>query len=396
MVQRLLIGGAGLALAVAGAVVGVGIGAWTGWTAGGSTVTVLATTTEASVQAAPVLPAAAGAFDAAAIYRARSAGVVTIFATFGSDGATAQGSGFVVGADGTILTSAHVITDAGTQEAGAPVTAASTIYVEFADRDRVPARIIGWDVFSDVGAIRVDPAVHALTPVPLGRSAAVGVGDPVAAIGSPFGNEGSLSVGVVSAVRRSVESLTSDYNLVDAIQTDAPINHGNSGGPLFDRAGDVIGINAQIRSASGSAEGVGFAVPIDVARHALAQLQASGRVRYAFVGIRSEDLTPAVARALRLSVSSGAVIEHVDAGTGASAAGLRGGTRDVTVNGQTYRTGGDVIVAIAGVPVRSSDDVARIVALRLQPGQTVPFELVRGGKRLTLRVRLGQRTAAAG
>ena len=232
--------------------------------------------------------------------------------------------------------------------------------------------------------------------MPLGESSGVRVGDPVAAIGSPFGNEGSLSVGVVSATRRSIASLTSDYNLVDAIQTDAPINHGNSGGPLFDRGGRVIGISAQIRSSSGTAEGVGFAVPIDAARSALRQIVATGHVRYAFVGIRSEDLTPSIARVLAYPVAEGAVIDRVDAGTGAAAAGLRGGTRNVEVNGATFRVGGDVIVAIAGRPVRGADDVARIVATGLMPGQLVPFTVLRGKQRLIVKVKLGERSPASG
>ena len=151
---------------------------------------------------------------------------------------------------------------------------ADRVYVEYQDLDRVPARVVGWDVFDDVALIQVDPQDHALAPVPLGDSSAVAVGEPVAAIGSPFGQEDSLGVGVVSATHRSIESLTSKYSLVDAIQTDAPINHGNSGGPLFDARGRVIGINAQIRSDSGTAEGVGFAVPIDSARRSMEQLVA--------------------------------------------------------------------------------------------------------------------------
>ena len=142
--------------------------------------------------------------------------------------------------------------------------AATEVYVEFADGDRVGAEIVGWDLFYDVGLLKVRPAEHALVVVPLGDSADVVVGEPVAAIGSPFGQAGSLAVGVVAATRRSVESLTSGYSVIDAIQIDAPINRGNSGGPLFNALGEVIGINAQIRSESGNAEGVGFAIPINV------------------------------------------------------------------------------------------------------------------------------------
>lgn len=383
--------------AVAGGVAAVGIGTWAGWIGRDPAVSPVATRPATTIALPEIATApTSGVFDPARIYRQRSSGVVTIDAVFaGGSGSASQGSGFIVATDGTILTSAHVITDAGSGD-GAVVHAATKVYVEFDDRDRVAATIVGWDVFSDVGVLKVDPRQHALLPVPLGDSAAVRVGDPVAAIGSPFGNEGSLSVGVVSATRRSIASLTSDYNLVDAIQTDAPINHGNSGGPLFDRGGRVIGISAQIRSSSGAAEGVGFAVPIDAARHALRQIIATGHVRYAFVGIRSEDLTPSIARVLGYPVAEGAVIDRVDPGTGAAAAGLRGGTRSVAVNGATFRVGGDVIVGIADRRVRSADDVARIVAVGLEPGQVVPFTVLRGEKRLVVKVRLGERASASG
>src|SRR5439155_16288243 len=239
-------------------------------------------------------PLAGNGFDPARIYAQRSAGVVTIYAVFAAAQESTQGSGFVVSGDGLILTNSHVITTAG-QDPRATPRAADALYVEFADHDRVPAKIVGWDVFDDVGVVRIDPKQHSVTPVPLGNSAAVRVGDPVAVIGSPFGNENSLAVGVVSATRRSIDSLTSpDYNLIDAIQTDAPINHGNSGGPMFDARGRVVGINAQIRSSTGGSgfEGVGFAVPIDSARRSLTQILQTGSVRYAYIGIETEDLTP--------------------------------------------------------------------------------------------------------
>src|SRR6478736_8142639 len=255
--------------------------------------------------------------------KGRAGGVVTIYSVFGSgSGANAaQGSGFVVSGDGVILTNSHVVTTAG--EGGGAVTPASSVYVEFKDRDRVAAKIVGWDVFDDVGVIKVDPKTHALAPVPLGDSSKVVVGQPVAAIGSPFGNENSLSVGVVSATKRAPDSLTAPhYSLVDAIQIDAPINHGNSGGPLFDAHGRVIGITAQIRSASGNAEGVGFAIPIDTAKRALDQLLRTGKVAYAYVGVTTQDVTPGLAKKFGLDSPHGALIAKVEPGTPAARAGL--------------------------------------------------------------------------
>ena len=250
----------------------------------GATRTVVVRQSATAGDLAPVVaakPLVGNGFQPAQIYRSRAAGVVTIVSYFDDaslpNARAGQGSGFVVRSDGTILTSAHVITTAG-QGTSAPTKTARTVYVEFSDGDRVPAKVVGADLYDDVGIIKVAPGQHALSPVPLGNSSRVVVGQPVAAIGSPFGNADSLSVGVVSAIRRSIPSLTTAYNLVDAIQTDAPINHGNSGGPLFDARGRVIGINAQIRSTDTSSgfEGVGFAVPIDSARRSLDQIETTG------------------------------------------------------------------------------------------------------------------------
>ena len=340
-----------------------------------------------SVSAARPLPG--NGFDPARIYEERAPGVVTIFAHFGR--ADGQGSGFVVSEDGVILTNAHVITNAGEADTAAETKAADELFVEFDDGDLVPATVVGWDVFDDVGVLRVDPGLHAVAPVPLGDSSEVAVGEPVAAIGSPFGAESSLSVGVVSATRRSIPALTSEYQLVDAIQTDAPINKGNSGGPLFDARGRVIGINAQIRSNSGVNEGVGFAVPINAARRSLEQLLEDGEVSYAYVGISTDDLTPSLARRLELKASRGALVVDVTAGSPAERSGLRGGERTVEDNGRTVTVGGDVVVEIAGRRVTGGDDLVRIVAADLRPGQLASFTILRDGRYLKVPVRLAQR-----
>ena len=347
---------------------------------------------------APVVvakPLAGNGFEPAQIYRNRSAGVVTIFSYFNdphsASASAGQGSGFVVSKDGLILTDAHVITTAGEGRQG-DVAAAKQIYVEFQDGDRLTAKIVGWDLFDDVGVLRVKPRLHGLAPVPLGDSSRVVVGEPVAAIGSPFGNENSLSVGVVSAIRREIGSLTSRFDLVDAIQIDAPINHGNSGGPLFDARGRVIGINAQIRSSEGAGfEGVGFAVPINSAKRTMRQLVTSGRVSYAYVGISTVDLTQSIARKYGYGTQRGALVDKVEDGTAAQKAGIRAGSTPATLNGLVFNVGGDAIVRIGDERVTSAADVVRIVTTKLLPGQVVNFTLIRNGERLVVPVRLSTR-----
>jgi 2-alkenal reductase len=376
-----------------------------GWLHEGSSTTTVVQVQGGSGSVTPVVvakPLAGNGFAPAQIYRARSTGVVTIYSTFGAVGSASAsaglGSGFVVGRDGTILTSAHVITTAGHGQSG-PVAAARTIYVVFSDGDRVPATLVGYDLFDDVGVVRVDPATHPVSPVPLGNSSRVVVGEPVAAIGSPFGNADSLSVGVVSATRRSIPSITTNYRLVDAIQTDAPINHGNSGGPLFDARGRVIGINAQIRSTGDTSgfEGVGFAVPIDSARRSLQQLVHTGKVSYAYVGITTEDLTPSIAKKFGYAVKRGALIDSFASGDApGERAGLKAANRLVVFEGETVRVGGDAIIAIDGIPVHSAEDVVRIVADRLEPGETATFRVARGHRLLAVPVKLDARPTPAG
>ena len=371
-----------------------------GWVGEGHTDTVVLTQAAPTPVSNPVDQAGAGKplagndFDPAAIYRRRASGVVTIIALFGAGGGqAAQGSGFVVSRAGYILTNSHVITTAGEDPPGETPDAASSVFVEFRDGDRVPGRIVGWDVYDDVGVLKVDPGEHGLSPVPLGDSGRVVVGEPVAAIGSPFGNENSLSVGIVSATERSIESLTSSYDLVDAIQTDAPINRGNSGGPMFDARGRVIGINAQIRSESGNAEGVGFAVPINSAKRSMAQLIQSGKVRYAWLGVSTQTVTPKLAAHFQFARGRGAAVQTVVEGGPADEAGLRGGTRDEDFRAIQFRPGGDLIVAIGGQSVGSAEDVVRIITEQLVPGQTVRLTVLRGDQRLVVPLRLGERPA---
>jgi 2-alkenal reductase len=336
-------------------------------------------------------------FDPAVIYRERSPGVVTIISEFGSGpngnpASEAQGSGFVVSEDGYILTNSHVITTVGEGDTGSAVDAANQVYVQFKDGDRIRAEVVGWDLFDDVGLLKVDPKEHELLPLPLGDSSAVVVGEPVAAIGSPFSQESSLSVGVVAATERSIASLTSQYSLVDAIQTDAPINPGNSGGPLLDARGRVIGLNAQIRSTSGTAEGVGFAVPINSAVRSMDQLKADGKVRYAWVGITTQTVTPTLARELNIGADHGAAVQSVIDGSPAEQAGLRAGTRDRELDGVPIALGGDIILAIDGARIESAEDVVRIVSSRL-PGETARFTVYRGTKEQIVTVRFGERPA---
>ena len=337
--------------------------------------------------AAPLL---GNGFDPARIYASRSEGVVTIYSFF-PNGQRAQGSGFVVSEAGHILTNSHVVSTSGGSNSA--VKGAEQLYVVFHDGDRVPASIIGWDLFNDTGLVKVDPEDHAVSPVPLGDSSSVVVGEPVAAIGSPFGQESSLAVGVVSATQRSIESLTSAYDVSDAIQIDAPINHGNSGGPLLDARGRVIGINAQIRSDSGNAEGVGFAIPINSARRSMEQLISKGHVAYAYVGVTTQDVTPALARRYGLGAPRGALIQAVVADGPAARAGLRGSTDEKVFNGVPIALGGDLIVGFAGRKVERAADIARIVTDSLLPGQTVSVTVFRRGTgtRQTVRVRLIER-----
>ncbi|HYM64078.1 MAG TPA: trypsin-like peptidase domain-containing protein [Gaiellaceae bacterium] len=388
--------------ALLGGALALVVGKTTGWLDGGTTTVLVPVTDGAADDSVPAADVPASAeplpgndFAPSTIYRARSGGVVTIIALFGEpaadgQGGASQGSGFVVSPKGYILTNSHVITTAGEGSPSESAEPAGTVYVEFRDGDRVEAKIVGWDIFDDVGLLKVDPADHDLEPVPLGDSSRIVVGEPVAAIGSPFGLDRTVTAGIVAATERSIDSLTSEYTLVDAIQTDAEINRGNSGGPLFDARGRVIGVNAQIRSESGLDEGVGFAVPINSARRSMSQLIATGEVRYAYVGITTQTVTASIAERFGYGADQGAAVQEVNPGTPAAGAGFRPGGAEQVFEDVRIKPGGDLIVSIDGRPVDSADDVVRAVTTKL-PGQKLAITVLREGERRTISVTLGTR-----
>ena len=334
-----------------------------------------------------------GRFDPAAIYRRQAPGVVTVISEFaggrgpfgpgGEQGG--QGTGFVVSRSGDVATNAHVVT---TGE-GSSIRRARAVYVQFRDGNEVPAKILGQDPNADVALLRIDPAGLNLRSLPLGSSAKLTVGIPVALIGSPFGQTESLSVGVISGLDRTIDSLT-NFQITGAIQTDAAINRGNSGGPLLDGRGEVIGIASQISSTSGANQGVGFAVPVDTVKRSLAALRREGKVRYAYLGVGTAPVYPQLARRLKLGADHGVYVQQITPGSPAARAGVRGGRGSVRFQGREYRVGGDVIVKADGITLRQETDLSKAVADD-RPGQTIELEISRGGRRQTLRVKLGER-----
>ena len=337
------------------------------------------TTTEVVVQTAD-----AAGFDAAEVYREAAPGVVTIRSIF--DGGGAEGSGFVLDMEGRIVTNAHVVTDG----EGGDREEADSVFVEFPDRNVLPAEIVGFDPFADVALLEVDPNGFELHPLELGDDEKLVVGQPVAAIGSPFGEQQSLSAGIVSATDRSVRSLT-QFQIEGAIQTDASINPGNSGGPLLDAAGRVIGINQQIETNSGANDGVGFAVPISAVQRSVAQLRRDGTVEYAYIGVSSQALYPQLAERLGLDADYGGLVAEVVEDGPAERAGLEGGNDRLRFQGVPYQVGGDTILAVEGREVIRPDDLARHIA-SFRPGKEVTLEVLdEDGSREKIEVVLGER-----
>jgi S1-C subfamily serine protease len=317
------------------------------------------------------------------VYRKTSKGVVEITVSGrasptpfgGSETQQAQGSGFVYDDQGHIVTNQHV------------VDGASSISVRFWNGATYEAKLVGSDASTDLAVIQVDAPASVLAPLALGDSSDLEVGDQVVAIGSPFGLEGSVTSGIVSALHRQMTS-PNGFAIDDAIQTDAAINHGNSGGPLLDDQGKVIGVNAQIESDSGGNDGVGFAVPSDTVRSIVGQLVASGKAEHAYLGVGLQSIPASVAS--ELGLVPGAEVTDVKGGTPAAGAGLRGATGSRTLNGQPYPTGGDVITAVDGQKIASADDLRRAIEAK-RPGDTVALTYSRDGRSRTVDVELATR-----
>ena len=382
-VGLLLAGVLGAALALGGAAVFVGFG--------GDTTTQIAGPAVAPQEQAAFRNGKALSINQ--IYRRSAPGVVQVTSTsivrtetdplFGfpfpqQETQRALGSGFVIDKAGHIITNYHVI------------QGAREVQVSFSNNENMKARIVGSDPSTDIAVLQVNAHSRALTPLTLGNSDNVRVGDSVVAIGNPLGYERSISAGIVSALQRAIAA-PNQYAIDHVIQTDAAINHGNSGGPLLNAQGQVIGVTSQIATSSGSQGniGIGFAIPIDTVKNVAAQIIKQGRVEHAFIGIKATPITPTLARLFHLPANHGLLVSLVEPNSGAARAGLRAGTTQVTVSGESYPLGGDLIVKAGGVSVSSLDQLRDALANK-HPGDRIALEVYRNDKKITLNVKLGR------
>ncbi len=303
----------------------------------------------------------------------------------GGGGGVATGSGFLIDTEGHIVTNAHV------------VEGAEKVRVKLGDEETSrPAKVIGTDPATDVALIQVDEPADQQHPLALGDSSKVEVGDPVVAIGNPFGLDRTVTSGIVSALQRQIQA-PNGFSISHVIQTDAAINPGNSGGPLIDASGSVIGINSQIQTNGGNGNvGIGFAVPIDTAREVVEQLQRDGEVKHAYIGIEGGSVTPPVAKALKLPASHGVLINKVTKDGPAEKAGLVGGDTEVTVEGAQVRVGGDIITEIDGEPIDSMEGLIDSIN-GARPGDELKLTVVHdNGDEEQVTVTLGVRPESAG
>jgi S1-C subfamily serine protease len=293
----------------------------------------------------------------------------------GEQQAQGQGSGFVYDAEGHIVTNDHV------------VEGAEQVSVRFWDGSTYDAAVVGTDPSTDLAVIKVDAPASVLKPLELGDSTQLSVGEGVVALGSPFGLEGTATSGIVSALNREMTS-PNGFTISNSVQTDAAINHGNSGGPLLNAAGQVIGVNTQIKSDSGGNDGIGFAVPSSTVAEIVPQIVSSGSVEHAYLGVAVASLPQSVAD--ELGVPAGVMVTEVRQGTPAAEAGLRAATGSATVDGQSYPTGGDVVTAVDGTAVADGAGLQSAIDAK-RPGDSVEITYTRDGSSTTVQVSLGTR-----
>jgi S1-C subfamily serine protease len=381
---------AAVAGGVAGAVVEAAFGDSSDSTASASTVA-SATRSPAS---SPRPASASDALTPEQLYRRDAPGVVVITATATQtvpgtfftpptrQQVSSLGSGFVIDGKGDIVTNDHV------------VAGATTLRVGFSGTATYPAKVVGADASTDLAVVRVDAPTSALHPLALADSGLIQVGDPVYAIGNPFGLDRTLTAGIVSATGRDIQS-PNGLSIGHAIQTDAAINHGNSGGPLLDRHGRVIGVNAQLENgmSSGGNVGVGFAVPSNTVRAIVPQLLAHGHAQHAWLGVSVQTIDPQLAAVAKGVPAHGVLVESVLKGSPAAKAGLEAGTRQLTVNGESASVGGDAIVSVDGTQVATAGGLADAVSAK-RPGDSVSLGVVRNGDLRTVKVTLGSAPAA--
>jgi S1-C subfamily serine protease len=359
-----VVAGAGAGLALAGAALTGNLG---------SSTTIEQVTTPPAIAAS--LANAGRGLSVQEIYRLDAPGVVRISNADAKPSAANRslGSGFVIDKAGHIVTSNLV------------VSGVSGIKVSFSGSDEVDASIVGHDPATDVAVLQVDAHSRSLSPLPLGDSDLVQVGDPVVAIGNSSNLDRTATVGIVSGVQHGID--TGDPASGDhAIQVDAPVDHAGSGGPLINTLGQVIGVNSQAGSTSSR---IGLAIPIDTVKSVVAQLLQTGTVQHAYLGLDAMPVTPSLARAYNLPSSYGLIVQGVMPGTGAAAAGLRAGTTSVVVAGESYLLGGDIVVGANGRPVTSDSELRNIVQ-SMKPGETLTLQVWRGDKKKTIHVRLGE------
>jgi S1-C subfamily serine protease len=375
---------------VLAALLGGGIAVGIGAAVDGESTSTVVTTVERQASPAPAVFTGGdgGAKSVQQIYDEASPGVVQVTSTqvvsndpvFGPPESTrGLGSGFVINKTGHIVTNYHVVE--GAQE----------VEVNFSGgEDKIPAEVVGEDPSTDIAVLKIDAQSRALTPLDLGDSESVRVGDSVVAIGNPFGLERTATAGIVSALQRRIPSLLPGFTIDKAIQTDAPINPGNSGGPLLNTRGEVIGVNAQIETPSGGNVGIGFAIPMNTVKEVVSELIERGKVEHAYLGVEMASVDETLAETFRLPVARGALVMEVRPGSPAAEAGLHGGDTQVVVDGVSYVLGGDIITKADGEKVESADDLAALIMER-DPGDTLTVEIHRDDARRTLSVTLGRR-----